>query len=163
VPIAVRDVVERVVREEAPQEWPLVEGLRRFPDARVQGVLAREGKADEALGFGLETVAALVTPVLWAVLSQAARHLFESTVDDATDGLLKRARRWLRGSRDEEALTVPDLTGDQVEALRAVVLRECAAAGVGEGTSERVGRAVAEALAGAPPRPAVEGSGDREE
>ncbi|TJZ44536.1 hypothetical protein FCH28_29810 [Streptomyces piniterrae] len=90
--LKVRDVVRDVVAEHAKHELPLVDSLRRFDDDRVIRTLTRQGHRREPLGFGYAEVAALITPVIWLVLDQAARR----GVDMATDSLATRGRARLR-------------------------------------------------------------------
>ena len=88
----VRDLVREVVAEHAAHELPLVDSLRALDDDRVVRTLAGGGQKREPLGFGYAEVSALVTPVLWLVLDQAARR----TVDRATEGLMARGRTGVR-------------------------------------------------------------------
>jgi hypothetical protein len=88
----VRDLVREVVAEHAAHELPLVDSLRALDDDRVVRALAGGGRKREPLGFGYAEMSALVTPVVWLVLDQAARR----TVDRATEGLLTRGRAGVR-------------------------------------------------------------------
>lgn len=90
--VYVRDLVREVVAEHAAHELPLVDSLRRRDDDEVVRTLSRRGQRREPLGFGYAEVAALVTPVVWLVLDQAARR----AVDTATESMLTRGRSGVR-------------------------------------------------------------------
>lgn len=90
--VAVRDIVRSVVAELAPDELVLVEGLWRYDDDSVVARLAGRRRSREPLGFGLQEVTALITPVAWLVLDEAARKVVGTAVTSATD----RTRGWLR-------------------------------------------------------------------
>jgi hypothetical protein len=82
----VRDVVRDVVAEVASEELVIVEELTRFDDDTVVRRLARSGRRRDPLGFGVGEIAALVTPVVWLVLDEAAKRAADSAVDGAAKG-----------------------------------------------------------------------------
>ncbi|MEN2423877.1 hypothetical protein AABB02_37945 [Streptomyces rimosus] len=88
----VRDLVREVVAEHAAHELPLVDSLRRLDDDRVIRTLTGRGRRREPLGFGYAELTALVTPVVWLVLDQAARR----TVDAAMESVTARGRAGMR-------------------------------------------------------------------
>ena len=90
--VYVRDLVRDVVAERAVHELPLVDGLRKFDDDRVIRILTQRARNREPLGFGYAEVAALVTPMVWLVLDQAARR----AADVATESVMARGRAWVR-------------------------------------------------------------------
>ncbi|WP_205862671.1 hypothetical protein [Planosporangium thailandense] len=116
----VRDVVREVVSDAAPDELLLVEGLCRSDDESVAARLAARDRSDEPLGFGLGEIAALVTPVVWIALDEAARK----ATGAAVGGVGRRLRVWLRRifRRPAVTRTIPPLTPDQLEAVRLRVL-----------------------------------------
>jgi hypothetical protein len=61
--VRVRDLVHDVVRQCAPEELPILNGLADYDDAVVVRRL-RRGRRREPLGFGPDEVSALVTPVV---------------------------------------------------------------------------------------------------
>ncbi|KOT88633.1 hypothetical protein ADK86_31925 [Streptomyces sp. NRRL F-5755] len=71
---------------------PLVDSLRRLDDDRVIRTLTGRGRKREPLGFGYAELTALVTPVVWLVLDQAARR----TVDAAMESVTARGRAGMR-------------------------------------------------------------------
>ncbi|MET9612860.1 hypothetical protein [Kitasatospora indigofera] len=116
----VRDVVRSVIAALAPEELPLVDGLRRFDDATVVRRLNGRGLRREPLGFGIGEVAALVTPVVWLVLDGVAQRMVSATVDRVAQGTAGALRRLLR--RPAPAAQVPPLTREQLAEVRALVL-----------------------------------------
>jgi hypothetical protein len=116
----VGDVVRDVVADAAPEELPLVEGLSRFDDETVVRRLTRRSRPREPLGFGLDEVAVLVTPVVWIVVEEAARRVVDSAVTGAAKGLRARLRRLL--GRRATPLTVPQLTREQIVEVQQRVL-----------------------------------------
>jgi hypothetical protein len=116
----VSDVVRDVVAEAAPEELPLVEGLRRFDDETVVRRLTRRSRPREPLGFGLDEIAVLVTPVVWIVVEEAVRRIVDSTVAGMTKGTVARLRRHLR--KRAAPLTVPPLTREQIVEVQQRVL-----------------------------------------
>ncbi|MFE2915850.1 hypothetical protein [Kitasatospora indigofera] len=138
----VRDVVRSVIAALAPEELPLVDGLRRFDDATVVRRLNGRSRRREPLGFGIGEVAALVTPVVWLVLDGVAQRMVSATVDRAAQGAAGALRRLLR--RPAPAAQVPPLTREQLAEVRALVL---AAAGQRDFPPERAAE-IADAVVG---------------
>ncbi|WP_286160200.1 hypothetical protein [Streptomyces yunnanensis] len=135
----VRDLVREVVAEHAAHELPLVDSLRTLDDDRVVRTLTAGGQKREPLGFGYAEVSALVTPVVWLVLDQAARR----TVDRATEGLLARGRagvrRLLRRAPDTAKHTLIALDPGELALVRTHIVEQA--------TQRGVDRRAAEALA----------------
>ncbi|WP_345603143.1 hypothetical protein [Pseudonocardia adelaidensis] len=115
----VRDVVRDVVAEVAPEESAVVQGLARFDDDTVVRRLARSGGRREPLGFGVGEIAALVTPVVWLVVDEAAKRAAESAVDGAARGTKALLRRVMR--RPAAPVVVPALTREQLREVRQQV------------------------------------------
>jgi hypothetical protein len=118
--ILVRDVVRATVADVAPDELPLVEGLLQFDDAAVVRRFRKRTQAEEPLGFGLGEVAALVTPVVWLALDDAARRVAGATVDGASRVIKVGLRRLVR--RPAEPATLPPLTRDQLSEVHRGVM-----------------------------------------
>ncbi|MFI0467975.1 hypothetical protein ACH347_28175 [Saccharopolyspora sp. 5N102] len=156
----VRDAVRAIVAEVAPEELPLVDGLRRFDDEAAVARLARGGNAREPLGFGLEEIVALVTPVVWIVLDEAVRKAVGDAVDGASGGLRKAWRKVTR--RSSEPLSVPALTTEQIADVRRRVFEMAEKTGLDPERAEVLAdRVVAQlALSATPERP---DDGDAEE
>ena len=116
----VRDLVRSVVEAVAPDELPLVEGLRRFDDATVTRRLSRKDARREPLGFGIGEVAALVTPVVWLVLDGVAQQMVTTTVDNTSRKVMAVVRRLSR--RPAPIAAVPALTREQMAWVRGLIL-----------------------------------------
>lgn len=125
---AVRDVVRAVVAEVAPEELALVDGLRGFDDDTVVTRLTARRGGGDALGFGLEEVVCLVTPVLWVALDECARRVVGGAVDRFSPGAGRRIGRVLR--RRTVPLAVPALNDEQVAEVRRRILELSAQTGV---------------------------------
>ncbi|MGH3853140.1 MAG: hypothetical protein ACRDR6_06510 [Pseudonocardiaceae bacterium] len=114
------DVVRDVVADAAPEELPLVEGLSRFGDETAVRRLTRRSRPREPLGFGLDEIAVLVTPVVWIAVEEAVRRVVDSTVAGVAKGPWARLRRRLRWR--PTPLTVPPLTREQIVEVRQRML-----------------------------------------
>ncbi|MCX4967130.1 hypothetical protein OHA98_20520 [Streptomyces sp. NBC_00654] len=141
----VRDLVRSVVASVAPEELPLVEGLRRFDDATVTRRLSRRGKRREPLGFGIGEVAALVTPVVWLVLDGVAQHMVATTVTNASQRVTGMTRRLLR--RPASVAVVSALTRDQLVQVRALILAAAQQRGLPAERADELADAVVARLA----------------
>ncbi|MFI1498590.1 hypothetical protein [Streptomyces platensis] len=151
--LSVRQVIRDVVAETAPEELPLLAGLEPLDDTAVDRVLGRRARTREPLGFGLDTAVALVTPVLWTVLSDVARQELQT----AAGGLLARLKRWLRRRRrppqDQAGLTLSPLDHVQAEHVRELVLARCTAAGIDDARAAAIADGVTVRLLLGEPRP----------
>jgi hypothetical protein len=137
-------VVRAVVERAAPEELPMVDGLSEATDEAVVARLSRGPARDERLGFGLEDVAVLVSPVLYIVLDQAVRKI----VDDSIDGTRRALPRWVRwAARRRKAVpTVPALSAQHIAEIRDQVTALAVERGVPGDKIERVREAVVEVL-----------------
>ncbi|MFI0712256.1 hypothetical protein ACH4SK_16695 [Streptomyces inhibens] len=135
-----RDIVRTVVAEAAPDELVLVEGLWQYDDENVVARLAGRRRSREPLGFGLQEVTALVTPVVWIVLDEAARKVVGAAVTTATD----RSKAWLRriSRRPAAARAIPPLAPEQLAAVRARILELGAESGLEPGTASALAERV---------------------
>jgi hypothetical protein len=99
---------------------------------------------DERLGFGLEDVAVLVSPVLYIALDQAVRKI----VDGSIDGTRRALPRWPRwAARRRKAVpTVPALSAQHIAEIRDQVTALAVERGVPGDKIERVREAVVEVL-----------------
>ncbi|MFC9228663.1 hypothetical protein ACFTZI_06770 [Streptomyces decoyicus] len=147
--VLVRDIVRDVVAATAPDEMVLLEGLLRSDDDSAVARLSGRRRSREPLGFGLHEVTALVTPVVWLVLDEAARKV----VGAAVTGAATRSRTLLRRiSRRPAAPTVmPPLTPDQLESVRLRVLELGAESGLEPGTVTALAERVVARLVLRPP------------
>lgn len=135
----VRDVVRVIVNELAPHELILLDGLLLVDDDTALRRLA-SGQDRDPLGFGLGEAAALVTPVVWMALDEAARQIVSAGV--ATAG--RRSRLWLRriGRRPAAPRVLPPLEPAQLEAVRLRVVELAAESGLERGAAEALAERV---------------------
>ncbi|UZJ32825.1 hypothetical protein [Streptomyces endophytica] len=126
-------MVREVVVEVAPDEKVLVEGLLRIDDERAVARLRGRGRTREPLGFGVQEVTALVTPVVWLALDEAARKVAGAAVENVG----RRSKAWLRrvARRPAAVRVVPPLTAEQLESVRQRVLELGAESGLAAETA----------------------------
>ncbi|WP_063762956.1 hypothetical protein [Streptomyces rimosus] len=156
----VRDLVREVVAEHAAHELPLVDSLRKLDDDRVIRTLTGRGRKREPLGFGYAELAALVTPVVWLVLDQAARRTVDAAMESATARGRAGMRRLLRrtGTR---APAAPDrelagLEPAELALVRRHILERAAERGIGLREAEALADSVVARIAtGEGEQPAV--------
>ncbi|MGV9245423.1 hypothetical protein [Streptomyces sp. NPDC003710] len=128
-----RDLVREIVADVAPEELPLVEGLRQSDDESVVRRLSGRNRSREPLGFGLDEVTALVFPVVWLALDEAARKGVDAAVGSAGRGSRTLLRRLLR--RPPAAGVMPALTAEQLDAVQRRVQELAASSGMEEGAA----------------------------
>lgn len=145
----VHDVVRDVVVEIAPEERPLVDALAQLDDATVARWLRRRVRR-EPLAFGLSEIAALVTPVVWRVVDQAAQQLG----DAAATGARAPLRRLFH--RRAVSAEVPQLTREQLAWVHQQVLQKAAQQGLEEERAYAVADAVVARLVLAVPEGPVQ-------
>ena len=138
--LTVREVVTDVIAKVAPDELPLLAGLEPIDDAGADRVLTRRARGRDPLGFGLDTVVSLVTPVLWIVLTDVAREGVTNVAMGVLARMKRRLRRWLNRRRP---MTLPPLDPAQVRHVRSMILTRCAAAGIDDARAAQVADAVA--------------------
>ncbi|MFH9763623.1 hypothetical protein ACH4MJ_26870 [Streptomyces anulatus] len=127
--IRLRDLVQDVVTEVAPEELPLIAGLAGFDDATAVRRLGGGDRRREPLGFGLGEVAALVTPVVWLALDQAVQRILGTWVDKVITETGTALRRLFRRPASEP-VTIPPLTPEQLALVRESVLTMAARRGL---------------------------------
>ncbi|MER5758870.1 hypothetical protein [Streptomyces sp. NPDC002082] len=161
--VLVRDLVRSVVADLAPEELPIVDGLRQFDDAAVRRRLRGRRARREPLGFGIGEIAVLVTPVVWLVLDGVAQRLAAAAADRTAQGVTGTLSRLL--GRRTPAVEVPPLTREQLAEVRALVMAAAGQRGLPPERAEAIADAVVARLAlsvgaggalpGDPPLPAV--------
>ncbi|MFF7725358.1 hypothetical protein [Streptomyces sp. NPDC008001] len=145
----VSDVVRDVVALVAPEELLLVDGLAGLDDEAALRRLGRRNGRREPLGFGLGEVAALVTPVVWLALDEAARRIGGAAVEGAAQGARAVLRKVLR--RPPAAVPLPELTRDQLTEVHRRVIETAVQRGLGEERALLIADAVVARLALAAP------------
>ena len=116
----VREVIHDAVADVAPEELPVLVGLSRLDDDEAIRRLTRRRWPRERLGYGLDTVATLVTAITWVAVQESVKRI----VDPAADGLSRRmGTRLRRLFRLRSAPTVvPVLTREQLAAAHQRVI-----------------------------------------
>ncbi|MFE4494916.1 hypothetical protein ACFRKD_20960 [Streptomyces niveus] len=125
---AVRDVVRAVIAEVAAEELPVVDGLRRFDDETVIARLTSRRRGREPLGFGLEEMVYLATPVIWVALDESVRRVVGRTIDGTPSRSGGRFGGMFR--RRSAPLVVPVLNADQVAEVRRRIMELSAQTGL---------------------------------
>ena len=154
----VRDVVRNVVGEVAPAELPLIESLSQVDDTTALRLLTRRRRRRDPLGFGLDEVVVLVSPVVWIVVNEAAKRAANSAIDSGAKAARSSVRRAL--GRRREAVTIPPLSPAQIADVEERVLELAVDSGL---TTQRA-NVLAKSVAGqlflqAQPRSAGEAGG----
>lgn len=144
-PVPIRAVVWDVVTHQAPGELQYLQGISRLDDAAVVRSLARGGKADKMLGFGLDDVTVVVTAAVWLVLNQAAQRAANSSLDKFLLGLQRLVRKVFR--RPAVATMMPPLTDDQLTAVWNLIQEETARRSLTDDHPRQVADAVIARLA----------------
>ncbi|MFI1833719.1 hypothetical protein [Streptomyces olivaceoviridis] len=123
----VLDVVRDVIDRHAPEERQLVDDLAGLDYGLVvrRTRRASSGGRSDPLGFGLDTVAALVTPLVLLVVDEACR----AAVADGTGRLVNRAATALgrlrpSARRPVAPPEVPPLDREQLASVRQRVHEE---------------------------------------
>lgn len=144
--IEVRIVVRNIIAEHAPEELILLDAAEHLDPAARTRQLTPGGGSRETLGYGLETAAALILPVLWLVLTELARQTAQTAGESAAEGLRgwwRERRRGRAGSAaEDEPVIVPPLSAEQLGLVRQRVLDQCAQAGIGTARATAVANAV---------------------
>ncbi len=89
----VTDVAHDILSEIAPDELPIFPAASRAYAADPAAALRGLGVKDEALGFGLEALAAAATPVVLIVVTEVFQFLTGVAAKAATDGSRKKSRK----------------------------------------------------------------------
>ncbi len=139
------DVVHDVVKDLAPEELSLLAGLSRFDEAEAGRRLARGAKRDDPLGFGMGEVVAMVTPVVWIAVREAAKRAAAS----AADGLSTRVRVFLRKKlgRKAPAAPLPHFGPEELAVVRSRVLELAVQGGMKQMRAEQLADCVVGRLA----------------
>ncbi|MFJ7236293.1 hypothetical protein ACIQWB_04030 [Streptomyces olivaceus] len=97
-----------------------MDGLRQFNDDTVVARLSRRHKSREPLGFGLQELVCLATPVVWVALDESVRRVVGRTTDGVSSRLGGRLGRifWRRTT----PLMVPELNAAQIAEVRRRIL-----------------------------------------
>jgi hypothetical protein len=124
----VADAAREIVARAAPQEIPLFRATSEAYFADPEKALADRKPKDEMLGFGIETAALLLTPVIIDVVRRVAIALAKSAGDavekegsEAVGGFVHDLfRRGKGGDGGEAKGDVPDLSPEQLQEVREI-------------------------------------------
>jgi hypothetical protein len=120
------EVARDLVSQIAPQELPLFSAASAAyyenPEAALKNIRSR----DDFLGFGVDSLGALLTPVVLVVLSEVIGFLIDVAKKATEDGLAKEipelVRAMFKRFRTSERDQPPVLTGEQVGLVPRKVL-----------------------------------------
>jgi hypothetical protein len=142
-----RSTVRDIVAKAAPQELPILDGvLSARDDAGVSRLLNPRKVRRDPLGFGFTEVAALVSPVVWLVVDEAARRATGAATDSAIVRARSVSRRVLRRS-PEPSRPMPSLSPQQINTVHQRVRERAQVAGLDEIAAEQLADAVVSRLA----------------
>ncbi|WP_157105960.1 hypothetical protein [Nocardia sienata] len=154
-PGRVGDVVRDVIAQVAPEELPMVDRLRPLGDRAAVRILSRRKRSRDLLGFGIDEIVVLASPVVWIVVSEAVARFTDSAITGGGRAARSGLRRLLRRGPVEQE--IPPLDGDQIAEIRAQVLDSALRSGMDADRAAIVADAVAGRLAlaarAAPERP----------
>ncbi|MBY8863885.1 hypothetical protein K7711_46000 [Nocardia sp. CA2R105] len=142
--VTVRSMVGDIVAEVAPEELPLIDRMGGLDDRVIVRQLRRRRPPREPLGFGVDEVVALVTPVVWLVLDKVAEH----AVDAAVDGIGARVKALLRTifRKSTPSVVTPPLAPGQLEEVRRWVLELAEQRGIDPDQAVEIAEAVEKRL-----------------
>ena len=138
--VAVRDIVRAVVTSEASHERLYLARFARFDDSWALWRLRRARPRDEPLGFGIDGITALVTPVIWITVNEVAREFGTTAGDGMFTALSALLRRLLR--RKPKAATIPPLTQPQQDKVAEMVQAELLKAKLSPHRAEAIANAI---------------------
>jgi hypothetical protein len=122
----VTDVAHDILSEIAPDELPIFPAASRAYAADPAAALRGLGVKDEALGFGLEALAAAATPVVLIVVTEVFQFLTGVAAKAATDGLTQEISQIVKAMfkrfRSSAPSTPSVLTRDHIAAIHDNVL-----------------------------------------
>ncbi|MGW6331319.1 hypothetical protein [Nocardia rhamnosiphila] len=148
-PGRVGDVVRDVIAQVAPEELPMVDRLRPLGDRAAVRMLSRRKRSRDLLGFGIDEVVVLASPVVWIVVSEAVARFTDSALTGGGRAARSGLRRvFRRGPVDPE---IPPLDREQIAGIRAQVLDSALRSGMDSDRAAIVADAVAGRLALAAP------------
>ena len=146
----VLDVVRDVVGQRAPDEMQLVEDLAGLDYGLVVRRMrqASSGGRADPLGFGLDDVTGMLTPLVLVVVDEACR----AAVTDGTGRLMNRAATALGRLRPSARRTatppeVPDLDREQLASVRRRVREEAIRRGLSDTDADALADSVVARLA----------------
>jgi hypothetical protein len=141
--LLVRDVVRDVIVQFAGEELPVVDRLRQLDDTQALRLLTRRGRRRDLLGFGLDEVVTLASPVVWVVVNEAAKRFTNSAITGGAKVTSTGLRR-LFGGRTRAVSVVPPLTREQLNDVRTQTVQTA----LRNGMDQQQANALADCVAG---------------
>ncbi|QBS38874.1 hypothetical protein DMB37_00855 [Nocardia sp. CS682] len=134
-------MVREVIAEVAAEELPLVDRLRQLDDEQVVRLLSRRSHGRDLLGFGIDDMVVLASPVVWVAVNEAAKRF----TNDAITGGGKVARFGLRRlfRRTSAASAVPPLTPEQIAEIRTQIMDSAVRSGMTDDRAQVIADCVA--------------------
>jgi hypothetical protein len=136
------DVVHDVIADVAPEELPLLSGLRQLDDAEIGRQLGRRARRNDPLGFGVGEIVVLVTPVVWGALQQVADRMAVSTAD----GLRARVIAVFRRRSRRKHSSPSQFSHDDLATVRGAVLDTATRSGMKPARAEQLAASVVDRL-----------------
>jgi hypothetical protein len=135
-----RVLIEKLAPEEQELFAVISAAYQRDPDRFANPARGR----DEMLGFGVEVVSTLLTPVLLSAVSEVTKYL--ATEISTRTGLRAWLQRRFGRTPSTTALTGDHLTPEQLTRVREIVLAKCRQAELPKGKATLVADGVVGAL-----------------
>jgi hypothetical protein len=145
---AVDALARQVVADQAPAELPLFNATAARYRADPAGTLAAGSKADETLGFGIETAVILLAPFALELVKRVFMQLADKVGDSAADSIAGRVSA-LFGRNAKEPATAPDvaLTAEQLALVSQTAHEQAAHLKMPVAEADALANAVIAALA----------------
>ncbi|MET9491402.1 hypothetical protein [Nocardia sp. NPDC006630] len=145
---SVRVVVRDIVGTVAPNELPIVEGLASLDaEVAIRRLSGSRGRR-EPLGFGVEEITVLATPIIWLAVNEAATRAGAAAAEGAAKGAKALLRKVFR--RPSAPADVPPLTAEQLREVHHYVLELAQQRGVNTEQADVIANAVVARLALSP-------------
>jgi hypothetical protein len=121
-------IVRDVIAEIAPAELPIVDGLCQLSPRMLRRRLRRRRRERDPVGFGLDQVTTLMTPVAWIVVDELVRRVTDDTADSYGHRIVRVLRAAIRRltrrpatapvAEPSSSAAPPALTVQQLAAVR---------------------------------------------
>ncbi|PXX61122.1 hypothetical protein DFR70_109314 [Nocardia tenerifensis] len=126
--VLVGDLVREVIADVAPDELALVDRLRQLDNGDAVRLLQRRRRGGDLLGFGLDEVVVLASPIVWVAVDEAVKRFTDTAITGGGKAVRQRLRRLL--GRGEGAPIVPEFTREQIADVHTQVADAAMRAGM---------------------------------
>jgi hypothetical protein len=141
-----REVARDIIAQRAAEETALLDGFADLSDDQITRIMRNGAKQHNGpLGFGLPEAVALITPVVWLVLTDLAQKAAGVAADRAVSRVRALLRRLLR--RPQPRRRIPALTAEQLRLVHAQALARARAASLEEAAAQALADAIVSRLA----------------